>query len=329
MEEECKCPPPGAPGWMSTFADLMSLLMCFFVLLLSFSEMDVLKFKQIAGSMKFAFGVQNQIKVEDIPKGTSVIAQEFSPGKPEPTPIEVVMQQTIEITKAKLDFEDGESNKVGGEEDVKIRKTKREIEEEASQEVPTETSDLEASDDAQKEESESQSESTEQTPSPGVAAQQGLAQKIAKELRDEIEDGAIEIEALGQQLIIRVREKGAFPSGSAFLQPRFRPVITKVATILVDIPGSITVSGHTDAEPVQSELYRSNWDLSAQRAVSVAHEMIKVQGITDKKMSIVGYAGTKPLSNGKSDVDRRRNRRVEITIMQGEAAESGEVGTDY
>lgn len=329
MEEECKCPPPGAPGWMSTFADLMSLLMCFFVLLLSFSEMDVLKFKQIAGSMKFAFGVQNQIKVEDIPKGTSVIAQEFSPGKPEPTPIEVVMQQTIEITKAKLDFEDGESNKVGGEEDVKIRKTKREIEEEASQEVPTETSDLEASDDAQKEESESQSESTEQTPSPGVAAQQGLAQKIAKELRDEIEDGAIEIEALGQQLIIRVREKGAFPSGSAFLQPRFRPVITKVATILVDIPGSITVSGHTDAEPVQSELYRSNWDLSAQRAVSVAHEMIKVQGITNKKMSIVGYAGTKPLSNGKSDVDRRRNRRVEITIMQGEAAESGEVGTDY
>ncbi|TEW49849.1 flagellar motor protein MotB [Psychromonas sp. RZ5] len=337
MEEECKCPPPGAPGWMSTFADLMSLLMCFFVLLLSFSEMDVLKFKQIAGSMKFAFGVQNQVKVEDIPKGTSVIAQEFSPGKPEPTPIEVVMQQTIEITKAKLDFQDGESSKVGGQEDVKIRKTDRKIEEEASQDLPTETSDLEASADSEKDEapiqeqdeSDTQSAVTDQTPSPGVSAQQGLAQKIAKELRDEIEDGAIEIEALGQQLIIRVREKGAFPSGSAFLQPRFRPVITKIATILVDIPGVITVSGHTDNEPVQSELYRSNWDLSAQRAASVAHEMIKVKGITDKQMSIVGYADTKPLSDGKSDVERRRNRRVEISIMQGEAAESGEVGTDY
>ena len=56
-DEECKCPPPGLPAWMGTFADLMSLLMCFFVLLLAFSEMDVLKFKQIAGSMKFAFGV--------------------------------------------------------------------------------------------------------------------------------------------------------------------------------------------------------------------------------------------------------------------------------
>lgn len=61
MEDECpKCPPAGLPAWMGTFADLMSLLMCFFVLLLSFSEMDVLKFKQIAGSMKFAFGVQKQ-----------------------------------------------------------------------------------------------------------------------------------------------------------------------------------------------------------------------------------------------------------------------------
>ena len=54
---------------MATFADLMSLLMCFFVLLLSFSEMDVQKYKQIAGSMKDAFGVQNEIKVKDIPKG--------------------------------------------------------------------------------------------------------------------------------------------------------------------------------------------------------------------------------------------------------------------
>ena len=70
---------------MGTFADLMALLMCFFVLLLSFSEMDVQKYKQVAGSMAAAFGVQNKVQAKDIPKGTSVIAQEFSPGKPQPT----------------------------------------------------------------------------------------------------------------------------------------------------------------------------------------------------------------------------------------------------
>ena len=120
-EEECKCPPPGLPQWLGTFADLMSLLMCFFILLLSFAEVDVLKFKQIAGSMKYAFGVQSKIEVKDIPKGTSVVAQEFTPGKPEPTPIEVVMQQTIEVTKAQLDFQDGEESNAGGQENITDR----------------------------------------------------------------------------------------------------------------------------------------------------------------------------------------------------------------
>ena len=94
--EECEECESGAPAWMATFADLMSLLMCFFVLLLSFSEMDIQKYKQVAGSMKFAFGVQKKIKVEEIPKGTSIIAQEFSPGRPDPTPIKVINQHTID-----------------------------------------------------------------------------------------------------------------------------------------------------------------------------------------------------------------------------------------
>ena len=81
MAEECKCPPPGLPAWMGTFADLMSLLMCFFVLLLSFAEMDAMKFKRLAGSMAQAFGVQNKLKVKDPPKGTSLIALEFSRAK--------------------------------------------------------------------------------------------------------------------------------------------------------------------------------------------------------------------------------------------------------
>ena len=57
----------GVPAWVMTFADLMTLLMCFFVLLLSFSEMDVAKFKQLSGSMKEAFGVQSEIEVKTIP----------------------------------------------------------------------------------------------------------------------------------------------------------------------------------------------------------------------------------------------------------------------
>ena len=69
-EQKCKCPPEGLPPWMGTFADLMSLLMCFFVLLLSFSEMDAMKFKRLAGSMAQAFGVQNKLNVHAPREGT-------------------------------------------------------------------------------------------------------------------------------------------------------------------------------------------------------------------------------------------------------------------
>jgi chemotaxis protein MotB len=101
----------GAPAWVMTFADLMSLLMCFFVLLLAFSEMDAQKFKQLSGSMKQAFGVQRQIKADEIPKGTSIVTMEFSPGIPQPTPIQVVEQQTTDDTKNNLEFSEGSDGK--------------------------------------------------------------------------------------------------------------------------------------------------------------------------------------------------------------------------
>lgn len=85
MEEE-----EDEQAWLATFADLMSLLMCFFVLLLSFSEMDIQKYRQIAGSLRMAFGVQREIVVREPPKATSLIKSEFSPGKPIPSPIKVM-----------------------------------------------------------------------------------------------------------------------------------------------------------------------------------------------------------------------------------------------
>ncbi|WP_122035826.1 flagellar motor protein MotB [Aliivibrio sp. EL58] len=302
-EDDCKCPPTGAPKWMATFADLATLLMCFFVLLLSFSEMDVLKFKQIAGSMKFAFGVQNVLEVKDIPKGTSVIAQEFRPGRPEPTPIEVIMQQTIDIPQKTLDFHDGESDRAGG--------TKRD----AGKQTGGESSSTSTQTNSQ---SESESESQSQT-------QQELEETIKKALEREIDDGALEVENLGQQLVIRIREKGAFPAGSAFLQPKFRPLIRQIAELVKDVPGIIRVSGHTDNQPLDSELYRSNWDLSAQRAVSVGHEMIRVKGFDSDRLRVRGMASTEPLGPNKTSAQRARNRRVEISIMQGKAHESDEV----
>ena len=295
MENECpKCPPEGLPAWMATFADLMALLMCFFVLLLSFSEMDVLKFKQIAGSMKFAFGVQNKIEVKDIPKGTSVIAMEFRPGRPDPTPIDTIQQRTTEITQQMLEFQAGNEYSAGGR-----QKQRGEQRGGAAQQTA----------------SEQKSTSTNQKASQDEVSER--MRKVAQQLEKQIVDGAIEMESLGQQIIIRIRENGSFSAGSAFLQPQFIPILRKIGSLLADIPGGIEVSGHSDNQQISNELYRSNWDLSSQRAVAVAEELTKAYGFDDSRMSVVGKADTAPLDEGDEAQNLRRNRRVEISINQG------------
>ena len=103
QEEECpKCPPVGAPAWMATFADMATLLMAFFVLILSFAEFNVPKFKQISGSLKNAFGVQKIVPIVEQPKGTTVLSLNFSPS-PAKSVTNEMTQQTTETTKPELE----------------------------------------------------------------------------------------------------------------------------------------------------------------------------------------------------------------------------------
>ena len=95
------CPPckGGAPAWMATFADMATLLMAFFVLLLSFAEVNVPKFKQIAGSLRSAFGVARIIPRISIPTATSMVKQEYTPAMAEPTVIDQKRQRSEDISQ--------------------------------------------------------------------------------------------------------------------------------------------------------------------------------------------------------------------------------------
>ena len=116
-EEECpKCPPVGAPAWMATFADMATLLMAFFVLILSFAEFNVPKFKQISGSLKNAFGVQKIVPVVEQPKGTTVLSLNFSPS-PSPSVTQDMTQQTTDVTKPDLEVKQRDKDQDGGESD--------------------------------------------------------------------------------------------------------------------------------------------------------------------------------------------------------------------
>ncbi|PVZ71503.1 flagellar motor protein MotB [Pelagibaculum spongiae] len=298
MEEEL--PPPkkdaGGGGWLATFADLMSLLMCFFILLLSFSEMDVLKYKQLAGSMRNAFGVQSEIEVKQIPKGTSIIAQEFSPGRPDPTAINTVRQFTVNTNEQTLEFkqEDNTDESSGGEktDQQAVEKIKKLIED--------------AIEKAAKEK----------------------AQELKQKLDFQIKKGQIQVSISGRQIIIRIKEKGSFRSGAYELNKNFLPVLRTIRSVLISTEGEITVAGHTDDLPIEAFRIRSNWDLSTARAVSVAHQLMKDNLIDKKRIAVQGFADTRPLVANDNGENRAINRRVEIVIVQGKAKQTDSVSAE-
>ena len=266
----------GAPAWVMTFADLMSLLMCFFVLMLSFSEMDVLKFKRVAGSMKKAFGVQRQVDASSMPKGTSIVAQEFSPGKPTPTPIKQMRQQTTDETKDNLDFTDAEYK------DTEKDAAKELIEEKVS--------------------------------------------KLKDMLEKEIDKGLLKIETQGYEIMIRIREKGSFDSGSAKLRKSFLPTLKKIGRVLKDMDGKLIVAGHTDNVPISTLQYPSNWVLSAARSATVVHYLTKFRDVMPDRIQIRAHADTQPIAPNKTSVNRAKNRRVDI-IVQNKFSQPQEGGS--
>lgn len=276
--------PEGRTSWMTTFADLMALLLCFFVLLLSFSEMDAMKFKRLAGTLSHAFGVQNRMHLVEVPKGTSVIAQEFSPGRPEPTPINEIWQYTDDLTEMSLEVHcskefDIEQGDEGADAGARLR-------------VRQKLEDL-------------------------VKATEQDAYELASALHQQIMNDEIEVESRGRRIIIRIREKGSFASGSADLEPSYRDVMQEIRSVLALKPGRIRVQGHTDELPISTPRFRSNWELSAARAVSVAHELMRGGDLNEARFEVSGQAATVPLAPNNTAENRARNRRVEILIEQG------------
>lgn len=261
----------GVPSWVVTFADLMTLLMCFYVLLLSFSEMDVAKFKELSGSMRNAFGVQAEIKARVMPAGTSVFTREFSPAEPEPTPMNTIRQFTV----------NGNLNA------LETRRRILELEERAERE----------------------------------------AERLREALAEEIREGTLVVRREGIAVVIQILEKDSFASGRSEVDPAFLPTLARVGRSLAPIRGAITVSGHTDDVPIATSRYRSNWDLSAARAASVAHELLAA-GIAPDRIMVSGHADTQPRVPNDTPENRALNRRIDISLITSRERHGGWLATD-
>ncbi|MFD2230002.1 flagellar motor protein MotB [Alkalimarinus sediminis] len=260
----------GGTGWIVTFADLMTLLLTFFILLLSFSSMDTEKYKAIAQSMAVSFGV-SWIQGEQTGGQLTLIDSDMVP--PPTADKEVVVEETIQPPTPQAPT----------------------IVDEVVQEQPTPV-----------------------VIDPGL---EGLAEDLIQALEKDIVSNAIDVSFDSEKVIVRFSSEASFTSGSDELKDGMLPIINKIVSALARCEGDIVVSGYTDNQPITSGRFRSNWDLSAARAVSVVHQLVLEQKIDANRVMAAGHAETNPLVENDTPENRSKNRRVEIKIFNPECDE--------
>lgn len=250
-------------GWIVTFADLMSLLLTFFILLLSFSKMDLEKYEMMSISLSESFGASALTGSTNKIGGEVIFADQ--PAIPEPPATQSDLEKEFEDAESAIELLDQQ-------------KAEEEVVAQIDPNIDT------------------------------------LAENLVDALDEEIFSNSLSVSYDSEKVVVRFSDAKAFSSGSEELKDDMYPIVEKIEDILAECEGDIVVSGYTDNLPVNSQRFRSNWDLSAARAVSVVHQLIFNNKIEASRVMAAGRAETNPLADNDTVEGRAKNRRVEINI---------------
>ena len=147
----------------------------------------------------------------------------------------------------------------------------------------------------------------------------GTYEKLAADMKNEIEQGQIIITQLADRLSVSMVDKILFPSGEAELTPEGIKVLERVGNVLKNTDNKIIrVEGHTDNVPIHPRLqkqYPTNWELSTARAANVVRFLQEKVGIAPERMQVIGMSEYQPVASNKTASGRSKNRRIEITLL--------------
>lgn len=140
---------------------------------------------------------------------------------------------------------------------------------------------------------------------------------LEQKLGQEISDKQIKLQMMEKGLVITVVGDLIFDSGKAKIRPEAYSLLGKVSSVLKDNMAqfNVGIEGHTDNIPIKHSGWKSNWELSSARALSVLHYLVSDQGISPQRMSAIGYGEYRPVASNETKDGRKQNRRVEIVIM--------------
>jgi len=146
-------------------------------------------------------------------------------------------------------------------------------------------------------------------------------EEIQKKMQEYIEqndmDDQLSTELSEEGLMIRIKERALFPSGSAQLAGQAQSIVPVVAGLLSSVSERVVVSGHTDNVPISSSQFPSNWELSAARAMTFMKAILASDpSMNPARFSAIGYSEYRPIADNNTEDGKAKNRRVEVFIAR-------------
>ncbi|MCG8325311.1 MAG: flagellar motor protein MotD [Thiotrichales bacterium] len=264
--------------WLISYADFITLLFAFFVVMYAISSVNNGKYRVMADSIIEAFNDPEKT-LQPIQVGV------FEQAPRSDQPVASVEAQR-EGASGETDREDDRGTQPAGD-----QQTRGEVDELTLQAHPDEQQPAIDEGDLIEE----------------------IARNISDRMKPQIEQDAISVSQSDDFIEVEINNNVLFPSGSARLHTDAIPILSSLSEIFNTFNNAIQVEGFTDNEPIRTTAYPSNWELSAARAASVVHLFMK-SGIRPERMAAVGYGEHRPIASNETEEGRRRNRRVVIVI---------------
>ncbi|MGD0630330.1 MAG: OmpA family protein [Terracidiphilus sp.] len=142
-----------------------------------------------------------------------------------------------------------------------------------------------------------------------------LRKQLEAAISDEIKNREVVMRVTPEGFVISLNDVGFFNSGQAVLMPGAAGKIRRIATVLAEHGLDLRVEGHSDDQPIHTSQFRSNWELSTARAMTVLMLLVDDSGIDPKKISIAGYGQYKPVADNATPEGRQQNRRVDLVVV--------------
>jgi chemotaxis protein MotB len=114
---------------------------------------------------------------------------------------------------------------------------------------------------------------------------------------------------------VSLRQAAFFPSGGDEIPQKTHDTMAKIAGVIKSLPNGVRLEGHTDSIPIHNDHFRSNWELSAARAIAMMELLSTQYDIPRDRFGIAGYAETIPVDTNDTPEGRMHNRRVDIAIL--------------